>query len=203
MKMLFRIHNRILLLILILSSHTFCQFSVNDYDFSPSEKWQRDLPKKLKEISGLAYASDTRLFGLNDEKGIIYQIDLGKGEIVKSFSIGKRILFKDFEGLAIAEKTFFAITNSGELYKFYEQKDGGYSNYKKLFTGLSQKFDAEGLCFDPETYSLLIACKGYSGKGNNNLKAIFSFDLNSNKINAKPRFLISLKDLKDKFNLKN
>ncbi|PLX31312.1 MAG: hypothetical protein C0600_06030 [Ignavibacteria bacterium] len=63
---------------------------------------QFELPKRLKEISGLAVDDRGRLFAHDDESGIVYQLDPMTGKIVKSFRLGRTLVTEDFEGIAIA-----------------------------------------------------------------------------------------------------
>ena len=56
--------------------------------FAAAPAQQRRLPRRLREISGLAVTSDGRLFGHDDERAVIYEIDVEGGQIVKSFAIG-------------------------------------------------------------------------------------------------------------------
>jgi len=172
------------------------------YDFSPQKPVQLKLNKELNEISGLSVTPNGRLFAHADEKGNVYEVEINSGKVIKKFRLGENSVYKDFEGIAIADKKFFLITGNGELYLFYEQEDGAYSKYKKIKTSLAVKNDVEGLCFDPSTFSLLIACKGYPGKGYSGYKAVYAYDINTEKLLEKPRFLISLKELKEKFNIK-
>ena len=48
----------------------------------------------------------------------------------------------------------------------------------------------EGLCYDPVSNCLLLACKGSAGKGNSKYKAIFAFFLETKKLDITPRFLL-------------
>ncbi len=64
-------------------------------------------------------------------------------------------------------------------------------------------YNIEGLCYDPNTNSLLAACKGYPGKRYNGYRAIYSFNLKEKKLEAKPRFLLSLEILDKKYGMKN
>jgi uncharacterized protein YjiK len=156
------------------------------------------LPKALNEISGLAMSEDGRLFAHNDEEGIVYQIDYTTGKIEKKFSLGKKKPpKKDFEGLAIVRDKFFLVTSDGDLYEFKEGDNNDNVEYEIHKTSLSSKNDVEGLCYDPETNALLLACKGYPGKGYKNQKAVYSFSLDNMKLNKKPRFLIPEKIFKE------
>ena len=166
------------------------QFNLND-----KSAHRIALGKELKEISGLAVSEDGGLFCQNDEKGIIYQIDLRDGTIIKKFKLGVLTVTKDFEDIAIVGDTFYMVTSSGELYIFLEGKANVSVKYSVIQTGLSKKNNVEGLCYDPETNCLLLACKGYPGKGFKEYKAIYAYSLTENKLLAKPRFLISIKEM--------
>ncbi|NWF50803.1 MAG: SdiA-regulated domain-containing protein [Ignavibacteriaceae bacterium] len=173
------------------------------YNFNSADQQKYFLDNDLREISGLALSVDGRLFAHNDEKGVVYELDEENGKIIKKFRIGKETVRGDFEGLAIATRAFYIITSSGKIIEFTEQKNNGYSDYRIFDTGLISDFDVEGLCYDSETYSLLIACKGIAGKNLKGRKAIYSFSLTEKKLLKQPRFLISLDDLKKKYGLKN
>jgi uncharacterized protein YjiK len=155
------------------------------------------LPKKLNELSGLAMKSDGRLFGHNDEKADILQIDPHSGSIIKSFSVGEKTLKDDFEGIAIVDDLFYLVTSGGEIYEFREGSDDAKVSYKKYKTKLNSRNDVEGLCYDPNTESLLIACKGDPGKNYNGKRAVYSFSLKKKELMNKPRFLISINEISD------
>lgn len=154
------------------------------------------LPKKLQELSGLAMTSDGRLFGHNDEKADIFQIDFTNGSIIKSFSLGDKPLKKDFEGMAIVNDMFYLVTSSGEIYEFKEGDDKDSVPFKKYKTKLTSKNDVEGLCYDPVSNSLLLACKGSPGKKYEGNRAVYTFSLSDHKLKKKPRFLISIEEVK-------
>ncbi len=151
---------------------------------------------ELREISGLASSEDGRLFCHNDEKGIVYEIDKTKGKIIKKFFPGNKIIKADFEGIALAGDMFYLMTSSGEIYEFSEGADNAFVEYNVYDTGLPAKCDVEGLCYDPETYCLLLACKGYPGKGYEGSKAVYSFSLETKSLSKEPRFLLPEKLLK-------
>ncbi|MGD9488572.1 MAG: SdiA-regulated domain-containing protein [Calditrichaceae bacterium] len=158
---------------------------------------------ELKEISGLASSEDGRLFCHNDETGIVYEVDRKEGKIIKKFFPGNKIIKADFEGIAIADDEFYMVTSSGEIYEFSEGEDNAFVGYKFYDTGLPAKCDIEGLCYDPETDCLLLACKGYPGKGYEGSKAVYSFSLNTKSLIKEPRFLLSEKLLKKQTGEKN
>ena len=83
------------------------------YDLKEKEPESFELPKKLREISGIALAADGRLFAHGDERAAIFQLDTASGEIVKEFYLGREGgMSGDFE-LAIAEGATLVRIGSG------------------------------------------------------------------------------------------
>jgi len=199
----------IFLVIIVLCILSIAQKSDSDlgtlhhYDFSGDNAKTVTIPKKLKEISGLAVTSDNRYFANNDETGTVFEIDISTGEILNEFYLGKKKIKKDFEGIAAVNDSLFMVTSSGVLYRFSYPDDERNVEYKKFKTFLSAKYDVEGLCFDRATNSLLLACKGSTGKDLKGYKAIYTFDLSTYKLAKEPGYLINLDELKNKFKIKN
>jgi uncharacterized protein YjiK len=162
-----------------------------------------DLPKILKEISGVAVTKDGRVFAHNDERAIICQIDVNSGEIIKSFSVGKKALHEDFEEITIVDKKFYLITSDGYLIEFTEGRDKGSVDYKRYDTGLTASYNIEGMCYDDETNSLILACKDYPGEGYNGYRNCYSFSLASKKLEKRPRFVLPVKYITGKLGTKD
>jgi uncharacterized protein YjiK len=169
--------------------------TIDSYVFDQEIRETIKLPNKLQELSGLAMTNDGRLFGHNDEISDIYQIDLNNGKIIKTFSVGDKTLQEDFEDLAIVNQKFYLVTAEGDIYQFEEGDDGNFVPYTKYKTKLGSKNDVEGLCYDPETDALLLACKGDPGKDYNGKRAVYAFSLSEKKLHKKPRFLIPIEDV--------
>jgi len=124
---------------------------------TPAQQWR--LPPELREISGLATTADGRLFGHDDERAVIYEIDARSGRIVKRFSVGEPQR-GDFEGLAIDDDgAFWLTTSSGQLMRFREGADGARVNFESFNTDLGPSCEVEGLAFLAATESLILACK--------------------------------------------
>ena len=154
------------------------------------------LSKKLNEISGLATTSDGRLFAHDDEYGTLYHLDIDNAKIVKKFFIGKRKPKKgDFEGLSIVDKYFYLVTSKGRIFQFSEGDDDKGVDYKEIKTWLTEKYNVEGLCFDPVTNSLLLVCKGFAGEDFEYMRAVYEFSLDSLVLNTYPRFLLSIPEI--------
>lgn len=187
----------IFLFVLTISLYSQSQF----YKYSNPKPTQLELPKELKEISGLALTDDQRLFAHGDEKGTIYQLDINTGEIVKEFEIGDKKVEEDFEGIATVNNKIFMVVSNGDIYEFEEGENDEEVDYKVYKTDLKSKFDVEGLCYDKETNSLLLACKEFAGKKYDESKTVYSFDLKKKKLDEKPRFIISLNKLEKKWDV--
>ncbi len=175
------------------------QSILESFDFSKSETFL--LPNQLREVSGLALNSEGRLFAHNDEKGTVYEIDFNNKKIIKYFSIGWKAVYRDFEDIAIVDDTFYLLVSNGDIYEFCEVDHKRYSDYKIYRSVFSSKFEFEGLCYDPFTNSLLLASKEYPGKKYNGMRTVYSFNLITKQFIPEPRFVISLKELKNKYKI--
>jgi len=188
--------NQAVLLILLLIYFNPSNYELSSYFSSPERRQQVKLSKKLKEISALTLSPDGRLFANDDEKAIIYQIDIHSGDIIKSFKVGdKKVEKGDFEGLAVAGSVFYLITSNGDIYEFHEGENDETVSFRKYKTWLKSDQDVEGLCYDPETNALLVACKGDPGKGYKNKKAVYSFSLTKRELNKDPRFVLDIDEI--------
>ena len=132
---------------------------LNNYPIGTDQYVQFRLPAYLNEISGLTVSNDGRLFAHNDEKAAIYEIDYNTSVVKKTFYLGSLTINRDFEDIALAGKIFYLITSSGVIYKFEEGTDGNNVDYEIIDLKISDKFNIEGLCYDPSENSLLIASK--------------------------------------------
>jgi hypothetical protein len=124
---------------------------------TPLARW--DLPKGLREISGLTMTADDRLFAHDDNVGVVYQIDFRRGVIVKQFYVGDPAVQGDFEAIAVAEDRFYLLTSDGMLYRFPEGADNARVAVSEVNTRLGQHCEFEGMTYEPGSRSLLLACK--------------------------------------------
>jgi uncharacterized protein YjiK len=128
------------------------------YDFD-DRVWYVDLPGRLDEVSGLAFAHDGRLFAHDDERGRIHEIDPATGAVGKRFDMGEDLVRDDFEGIAIVGDRFFLISSTGTLYETREGADRENMAYRVTDSGVGRSCEVEGLEYDPAGDDLLIACK--------------------------------------------
>lgn len=127
-----------------------------DLRSEPALEWK--LPKRLREISGLA-AIGERIFAHDDERAVIYELDPRRERIAKAFQLGDPPVSGDFEGLAVAGERFFLVTSGGWLYEAREGDDGAGVPYRAVDTGIGRKCEVEGLAFEPDDQCLLLLCK--------------------------------------------
>ena len=84
-----------------------------NYDFE-NPSIDISLTKSLKEISGLTFLNENSIACINDEKGIIFNIDLTTQKQTKI------IEFKtegDYEGIQKVNNSFFILKSNGDLYE--------------------------------------------------------------------------------------
>jgi uncharacterized protein YjiK len=174
---------------------------LGEYDFEGAT--QLKLSNSLKEISGLALINDKEILAHNDEEGIVYTLKIANLEMTGKLKIGDEKVQKDFEGIANVEGSVYMVTSSGVIYKFNHSMNAETVDFKMFKTSLKIENDVEGLCHDKSTNSLLLACKNEPGMGNANSRAIYSFDLQKMSLERNPRFVISLKELMQKFGFKD
>lgn len=150
-----------------------------------------ELEKELREISGLSFATGNKLYCVQDEKGIVYLYDFENELIQNEIKFGKD---NDFEGVAFLEDNIYALRSNGTLYCIKYFADSNKIDVLKINTFLDEKYDCEGLCYDLENNQLLIACKGSPGK-KKNLKYVFRFNLDTQKLIEKPYLTIDIEDV--------
>ncbi|MCI0449026.1 MAG: SdiA-regulated domain-containing protein [Chlorobi bacterium] len=168
------------------------------YDILSEDPKVIELPADLTEISGITFTNDNRLFAVGDEDADIFEIDYNSGSVIKRFSLGSMLVIEgDFEDISFARDKFYLLESKGKLYEFSEGSNGSFVDYKTYKTSLTSKYDVEGLCYDSETNSLLLACKGFGGDGLGKDKAVYSFSLNNMTFDDKPRFVIPQKEIKN------
>ncbi|MGB3542792.1 SdiA-regulated domain-containing protein [Rubrivirga sp.] len=145
-----------------------------------------DLPSELREISGLTVVPSGRLGAVQDEDGILYEIDPATGAIVD------RLTFEgsgDYEGVALALEAVWVLRSDGDLYRVGRDSTGAPST-RKVETSLRGRNDTEGLAYDAASGTLLVACKENPGPDLDGLRAIYAFDLEAEAMSDQPVFVL-------------
>ncbi len=172
------------------------QNDISGYDFGRKGHHQVELNRLLREISGLTVTPGGHLLAHDDEKGVVYRLDAMTGSILSRFKLGRTTVTEDFEDIAAAGDLLYLLTSDGRLYVFREGADGGRVEYNILNTPLGRNNDVEGLCLDPATGNLLMACKGSPGRGYSGKRAVYAFHPAAGRMDMHPRFLLDEKRLR-------
>jgi uncharacterized protein YjiK len=195
---------RVFVLTAFLSLFSFCRSNSPEMISSQEDPFAYDLenpverfklPAYLEEISGLSYYGKGKIACVQDEKAIIYVLNLDQEKISKKYDFGED---GDYEDIVVSGKTAYVLRNNGHIYRIknFKKKE---RKVKKFNTPLKEKNDTEGMAFDPLSNSLLIACKGSPSIHKEELytgyKAIYRFDLGEKKLVETPHFLVDLERL--------
>lgn len=152
------------------------------------------LPASLAEVSGLALTSDDRLFAHGDEWPQISEIDYRRGVLVKQFTFGKPGLHDDFEGIAVVGSRFFLLASDGKLYEFREGDNGARVDYVLHDTKLGKECEFEGVTYDAESNSLLLACKNVDTKALKRSLVLYRWSLSDTGTVNSPAVAIPLRE---------
>jgi SdiA-regulated protein len=153
------------------------------------------LPSFLEEISGISYYGKDKIACVEDENANIYILSLKKEKIIQVYDFGNDA---DYEDIVIVGKTAYILRNNGHIFRVEEFKNKDLK-VKIFITPLKEKNNTEGMVFDPLSNSLFISCKGSPSIDEENsyegYKAVYKFDLESEKLNTRPHFLIDLENI--------
>ena len=129
-----------------------------------------ELPVELAEISGLTLLPSGRLGAVQDEEGILYEIEPVTGTVTgtQPFAGGG-----DYEGVEWVGESVWFLESNGDLTDLHRTADGGAEAVEHE-TPLRGRNDTEGLAWDGER--LLIACKENPGRGLDEVRAIWAYD---------------------------
>ena len=160
-----------------------------------------EMPKSLKEISGLSLSSTgTQLVAISDEFGILYFINKESGELEKEVEFYKD---GDYEGVEIVGGKIFVVKSTGTLYEV-GNLDGDSVTCIKHKYKLKKDNDVEGLAYDKKNNTLLVVCKGnhcheeFESKEDCwKKKAVYSINLDFNVMNPVPSYVVELKDVRE------
>ena len=150
------------------------------------KKWE--LPDPLDEISAMAWIGDGRVVSVQDEDGVFFIYDMQSSQIEKSVEFGSG---GDYEGIAAVGNDVFVLRSDGVIFEISAYQNGK-PEIKKHVTAVNRMdgINLEGFVADTGNQRLLLAVK--ERKGNSRGKEIFSFDLNRNKVEDEPLFVIDL-----------
>ncbi|MEO8765718.1 MAG: SdiA-regulated domain-containing protein [Ginsengibacter sp.] len=167
-----------------------------NYDLkTPDRSWI--LPDQLIEVSGNTWVDKDHLILIEDMHPYLYLIKIEdkKAILEKTIPFAQEEKEKiDIEDVVYLNNTVYALWSHGVLYKIDAWQTKPKTEQIKTF--LSKKNNTEGLCYDPVTKNLLIACKDESNVADEekSTKAVYEFDLAENKLKERPFLLIHAAD---------
>lgn len=151
------------------------------------KRWE--LPKELKEISGIEWIGENTIACVQDEKGVIFLYDLEKSEIVNRIPFGEG---GDYEGIAFLNNDAFILRSDGMIYRVNNYQSPNRTTEKiKTILMETEGLDIEGLCTDTSKNRLLLAVKEKED-GDNTSKEIYAFDLETEQLRQEPVYTLNL-----------
>jgi uncharacterized protein YjiK len=148
------------------------------------------LPGDLREISGLTVLPNGRLGAVQDEEGVVFDLDPATGRVVDQLEFGES---GDYEGIAVGPDALWVLRSDGDLYRVARADDGSVST-DKTETALAARNDTEGLTYDPASGWLLVAAKedpDAEGAGRlDGVRAVYAFDPVTRALRPDPAFLL-------------
>lgn len=161
------------------------------WDFNFDRPQVVKLPKKLKEISGLAgWTKPGQLLAVQDEDGIFFVVDANEGTILEEFEFGKD---RDYEGIARNGNEIYVLERDGDLHRLNFKAGQKKYESEKLETAFTYRNDTEGISYDKETNSLLIVPKAdqFMEEGENDyVRGVYRYDLGTMSMSKEPAYRI-------------
>lgn len=153
-----------------------------------------ELPKALREVSGIVVLNDQLLACIEDEHGVVYVVDATTGGILTQKTFAAR---GDYEGLARADRSLYVLRSDGALFEVAD-RPSAVPPVILHETDIPAK-DNEGLCYDAANHRLLIAAKSKSGKrfGFKNKRLIYAFDLETQTMVRPAPFIYEVKAMEE------
>ena len=144
---------------------------------------QWELPRFIREASGLAVLDEGHLLLHEDEQGFIYRLALEDKSIERMATIGQPVVADDFEGIALDGDQLYLVNSSGLVYgveAFDRETVGQTLSSVVISTGLKERCEIEGLHVMGS--ELLLPCKtAYLDKDQDYL-TVFSYEPGSAEV---------------------
>ena len=140
---------------------------------------------------------DQRLLAHHDEAGVVFEIDVRDGSIVKEFRLADLAdpVADDFEGIAVASGSVYLVTSAGRLYECREGGDGESVLYEVHTTGVGRECEVEGLAYEPAERQLLLMCKGDPRGGSLERLAIHRWSIDAERLADDPPIVLRAPDI--------
>lgn len=166
-----------------------CAQLSNEYDLSSPDKLIK-LPKKVDEISGLAY-NNNFVYAIDDDHGDLFKISLDEDPEIQSWHFGKD---KDYEDVVLANGIIYVLNSHGAVLLFPEKFPVRKVTEAKL--DKKGKKELESLYFDPSINKIVMLCKrcGFDHKKENSAWVLNNAATGFNKT---PLYTLHKKDIEE------
>lgn len=161
------------------------------YNFEKLE-WQVELGMQLREISGLTSLNLDQVMAIQDERGVLYSVDLNTGNVVSERQFDKN---RDYEDLCLVGDHIFVLERDGDLYQTHLATN---DTTIKFETAFSYRNDTESLCYYSKQNQLLIAPKEGAPDGASlpkNVVGVYGFDMVSKTLDLNPVVTVAEKEV--------
>ena len=129
-----------------------------------------EMPDVLREISGIAMASNNRMYLVQDELGALFVYNLNKEEveeIIRFTDTG------DFEDVAVNDREVYVLRSDGTIFSFSTGKQKSAPQTTQVPV---QSLDNEGLFFDQVQDRLYLAAKSKPENGDSNHRLVYAME---------------------------
>ncbi len=156
----------------------------------PSQAFE--LPKEMREISGLAWWRKDHIAMVQDEKGEVFIFDISRKKIIEHKDFDKD---GDYESVASDGEHVYAVRSDGRVDRLNGISGKKMDHWK---TGLTRHNDVEGSCWDVRRGRLLMACKADPGSGLDARvqRAVYAFDPATGELDPDPALVVHLDSIK-------
>ena len=142
------------------------------------------LPSELREISAVVVSGTEPIaWAVNDEQAKLFRINLDDGSVEAGKKFAKH---GDYEGIELIDGTVVVARSDGKLWRI------GEGRVQKVDGPLDERYDVEGLAWDPRASRLLVACKGKAGRGAEfeHARAVYEVRIPSFEWSDAPAFVV-------------
>lgn len=156
------------------------------------------MPNNLKEISGVTFINDSIVAAIEDETGTLYFYNLNQKAVVRKGTFAED---GDYEDITRNGDILYIVKSNGDIFEVSNFNAEKLST-KKYKTKLKGKNDIEGICYDEESKSLLLAIKEKNlgkDKDDKEHKNIYQFVIRTEELKKDPVYQINLKTIEKYF----
>lgn len=145
----------------------------------------KQVPKRLKEISGINYLGNEKLAAEEDETGTIYLVDFNSASIDAAFNFGPA---GDYEDIVTLRDYYYLLNSNGDIYKVNRKTPNAATT--KAFKFGRPEMEFESLYLDAGGKQLVMICKSCAGNDHNSMIEAYAFDLQKETYGNTPVYSI-------------